>query len=553
MKEKKLEPGWLLTGIFFICLFWIGLFHEYTACLLGATLGILLILHIRKEKQLVIYKNAASLAVAVIGLFYALSCLWALDRGMAFVGFLKYVPVFLFCLLLMQWPQVRKTCLALLPWAMAVMTVVSSALSLIPGIGESFLVADRLAGFLQYPNTFALLLLVSQLLVLGKEEKRWYDWLLMAVLLGGILYSGSRTVFVLTVAANLAMGITAKKKAARIITLAAVGVGILGIAVLAVVSDSDVLGRFLRLSLTESTFAGRFLYFWDAIPVILKHPFGLGHMGYYYIQQSVQTGVYATTFVHNDLLQLMLDLGWLPCILLLIAFFKAVKAASTPRKILLFTMLAHFCFDFDLQFGAVFLLLILLLDPCQGKTVSWKKPGWVSACAGVLAVVSLYMAVALFLPRVDQPEASAAMYPWHTQNNTFLLTQYADTEKGEALADAIIEQNKYVNLAYSIKARGAYHSGNFVELMRYKNEIFTRFPFQYPEYEEYCRMLMIGIQLYTQAGDTASADICRQELRKVKATVEALGDRLSPLGKIIVDQPTTTLPLDIQEYIAAMK
>lgn len=553
MKEKRLDPGKVLIAVFLIGLMWIGLFHEYTACLFGAVLGLFLIQHIRKEKQLVIYKNATTLAIAAIGLFHLLSCLWALDRGMAFVGLLEFLPVGFFLLLLMQQPQIREKCIALLPWTMAVMTVVSAAASLIPGIGEAFLVADRLAGFLQYPNTFALLLLVSQLLLLGKAEKRWYDWLLMAILLGGILYSGSRTVFVLTVVANLAMGITAKKKLARVVTLATVAVGILGIAALAILSDSDVLGRFLRLSLTESTFAGRFLYFWDAIPVILKHPFGLGHMGYYYMQQSVQTGVYATTFVHNEILQLMLDLGWLPCILLLVAYFKAVKKADLPGKILLLTILAHFCFDFDLQFGAVFMLLILLLDPCQGKSVTWKKPNLAAAGAGVLAVVSLYMAVALFLPRVDLLEASAAMYPWHTQTNTLLLTQYADTEKGDALAEDILQQNEYVNLAYSIKARSAYHSGDFVSMMQYKKEIFERFPFQYPEYEEYCRMLMIGIQLYTQAGDTASADICRQELLAVKATVESLGDRLSPLGKIIADQPTTTLPFDIQEYIAAIK
>lgn len=59
-----------------------------------------------------------------------------------------------------------------------------------------------------------------------------------------------------------------------------------------VLKNIAFLERFYVFSIKESTFVGRLLYYYDALPVIRKNPFGLGYMGYYYIQQSIQTGVY---------------------------------------------------------------------------------------------------------------------------------------------------------------------------------------------------------------------------------------------------------------------
>ena len=69
----------------------------------------------------------------------------------------------------------------------------------------------------------------------------------------------------------------------------------------AITGNQDTIGRFLTISLESSTLMGRLLYYRDVLPVILKHPFGLGYMGYYYAQGGFQTGVYATKFVHNEL------------------------------------------------------------------------------------------------------------------------------------------------------------------------------------------------------------------------------------------------------------
>ena len=77
------------------------------------------------------------------------------------------------------------------------------------------------------------------------------------------------------------------------------------------------------LSLNESTFIGRIIYFKYGLRLIAKNPFGLGYLGFYYTEQFNQTAVYSVRYIHNELLQLLLDIGWLPA-----AFFAAALIAA---------------------------------------------------------------------------------------------------------------------------------------------------------------------------------------------------------------------------------
>ena len=105
----------------------------------------------------------------------------------------------------------------------------------------------------------------------------------------------------------------------------------------------DILSRFLKISLNQSTFIGRLLYAQDAFPTILKTPFGTGYMGYYFIQQSIQSGVYGIMFIHNDLLQILLDVGWIPFIVFVTAIVLSLLNRNTPLryKLILLTITAH--------------------------------------------------------------------------------------------------------------------------------------------------------------------------------------------------------------------
>lgn len=543
--------------IFIAMLLCIGTFHEYLACIFSIALIVLLFFNLKKNKELKVCKNIASITIFMMTIFYAISPLWAIDSGMALMGFVKFLPVPLFMLGLMQDKKASEEIKQYLPYVAAGMTVISAIGMQIPMLKEFFSVAGRLAGFFQYPNTFALVLLVAELLLFYKKEFRKQDYAVLIVLFAGILYSGSRTVFVLALLANVAMlYLSENKKTKKIAIGSIVLVAVIAIVLVVVLGEGTVLERFAAISWKESTFVGRLLYFRDALPVIIKNPFGLGYMGYYYIQQSIQTGVYAVRYVHNDFLQILLDIGWIPCGLILAAFIKAIcsKKTDVNTKIILIVFALHSCFDFDLQFIAVFCLLLVFLGVDSGKEIVVKRnlTAWRVGFGG-LGVVSLYLGLALTLYQINQYETSYKLYPGNTQAATVVLMRTDDLESANSIAERIIKRNEYVTLAYSVKARHAYSQGDFGSLIQYKNYIFETAPFAYEEYEEYCYMLLNGIGLYTKNGDMESAEICKQELIAVREKLNGLDDRLSNLGKQIKDQPQTKLPADIESYIEKLE
>lgn len=538
-----------------ISFFAVGLFHEFTACIAGFVLVAYLCRTVMQKKSLTIYVNLASISVFAIVVFYGISAFWALDSGSAVLGFFKFLPLLFFILILMQKKETPDDYLHIVPYAACGMTVLSFLLMQIPALQDWFSVSGRLSGFFQYANTFAIFLLAALIIVATKERHTKVDLVLIPILLFGIVASGSRTVFALMLLALFVLIITSKNKKYSFLLLAAIVLVVGAAAIYAAVTQNfSTIGRFLTTSLTESTFVGRLLYFRDALPVILRHPFGLGYMGYNYLQYSVQTGVYTVRFIHNDFLQLMLDIGWLPTALFVAAIIKAFfkKGASLRKRLLLFVIAAHTCFDFNFQYLAIFMLFLLLLDYKDGEAREIQVSKAVCGiCAAVASALCLYMGLAQSLTYFKQYALSDRLYPWNTQNHIALLENANDD--ADSLADKIIQNNGYVALAYRVKAVNAFSAGDFEQVMEYQNEAIDVAPFFYETYEEYCYMLINGIFLYERAGDTYSAEVCREELLSVVEQLQSLPDKQSKLGKMIQDQPETELPSEIMEYVEAME
>lgn len=530
-----------------------GGFNEYISCLISVVAAVFLIVKIAKNRDFKVSLGIVSISVMVLAVGYLLSAFYAVDSGAAFIGFLKFLPIVLYMLLLMQNGSDKNKVIARLPYFALILGAVSFIFMFIPVLSDYFVVSDRLAGFFQYPNTFALFLLVGELVALSKQQHKVFDYVTIALLIIFILLTGSRAVFVFAVLSNAVMLFCKKGwkvKAAVLITFAVLIASYFLLSPL--LKDNEFFGRFYAFSLSESTFAGRLLYYADALPVIFKNPFGLGYMGYYNIQQSIQTGIYSVKYIHNDFLQLMLDIGFIFALPFVVGIIKTLfgKTQTIQNKIILMVIVLHSLFDFDLQFTAMFFILLLFLDYDTGKSVEIKKSYGITIFAsGFFALLSLYFAVALGLSYFGAYEASNAMYPLNTENKVSLMLSKDTIEEQNEIADEILSQNEYVQVAYSAKARYSFSQGDFESLIQYKQKIFELAPFSYDEYEEYCYMLIQGMYLYQQIGDEQSADYCKQQLVKTSQSLSALESRLSDLGKQIDDQPQTSLPDDVAQYI----
>lgn len=470
---------------------------------------------------------------------------------MAFIGFLKFLPISLYAVLL--WQEEDKTkVLEFLPYFAVVLVVLSTIGAQINILSDFFVVAGRFSGFFQYPNTFALFLLICELLILKKIRLKIIDYISVCILIGGLLYTGSRTVFILFFISNFLMVLIITNKKTRFAILLLAFFLMVSIAtIIFLFRDNAIISRYLNIGFGASTFVGRILYFLDALPLLIKHPFGMGYMGYFYIQNSIQTGIYNITYVHNDFLQFFLDIGIIPALLFIVSvilfFFK--KSVALADKLVVATFCLHNLFDFNLQFIAMFFLFILLTDTKESKLVILNNGKITKPIAILVFVVNIFMAVSLILAHFGLNEIASRIYPYNTRSNLSMLEEESDLNQANKLADHILKQNDTYFAPYSVKAKYSYSMGDFLGVITNKNMVFSRYPFKYTEYKEYCVMLINGIAIFERQGDDQSALICKKEILSTYAKLEANKTRLSKLGSKIDEQPVLEFSSNVAQYI----
>ena len=546
MKANHISSRWL-GGILAVMPFLLGGFFEWTCCLLSLLLLVLLVYKLRQSKTLRVSLGLSGVAMAALPLCYLLTVLWAQDRGMSLPGFFKFLPLGLFVLLFLQEePEQRDAALEVLPWSGAVMTLLGLPLSYLPVMDGHLLVAGRQAGFFEYPNTYALFLLLGLIVLATGAQRRWYHLALAAVLLAGIFLSGSRAVFMLLALTVIVIAIFIKERSVRLTTLILFPAGIAAAVVYVLVSGSaGSIGRFLTTSLHSSTLLGRLLYAQDALPVILRHPFGLGYRSYAYMQGSFQTGVYSVQTVHNDFLQLMLDAGWIPALLIAAAVFRSLfrRDNTLRRRLLLAVICLHGLFDFSLQYLSILLIFAAVLDygSCREIKLKHGDHRFLTAIAATLAMGSLYFGAVTMLYYVGSYDKAAALDPCYTDALTALAMQ-SDTTVADEYAQRVLELNRYVAPAYRIRAMAAYSQGDMSNMIQYQELAISCAPYDKTLYTDYLQMLETGAALYAQAGDAQSAAVCREQMAAIPDMMQAVLQKTSRLGWMIDDKPDLTLP-----------
>ncbi len=522
-----------------------GVFYEWEAALVTVALLVILVLKIKKTRNFSIEYGFPLLFTGLVVACHVLTAFWAVDKGMVWLGVVKFLPLLLFVLTASR----KEDILRFLPVAGVVMTVVSVALSPIDALKGHVIVSGRIGGFFEYPNTFAMLLLICLILVLFKEKIRIMDWVFAAVYLAGIALSGSRTVIILTALTAIVFIVWVKDKKIKIIAAAAF--------VLAAAAAGIYLFNRLSSLTNGSTFYGRFLYYIDALPVILKHPFGLGYYGYYYTQGSFQTGVYSVVHIHNDFLQILLDIGWIPAVAGAVMIVKAFIKADFRSKVILAMAVLHLLFDFDMQFVSMSIILLAVVvnsSDTKLKTFDSKKIFAPSiAAAVVIAGLSVYFGLASFFNFLTRYDIAAQIYPAYTEAQKMMLLSAETEQEMGAAADSILKHAPNYSLANNAKARIAFSEGDVLAMMDYKEKAIRYNRYALPEYTDYLDMLFYSISVYAQSGDYESAQYCIEKCISVQNDLKRVEAGTSKLGFMIDDKPELDLPAEYAEYIAMLQ
>lgn len=540
--------------IFLLSLLCNGVYYEYQSCVLSIALLLLLWREVKRNEEFIWKKNYLAFFFPALPLLYLLSVIWSVDSQMTLLGFLKYLPIGIFSVLIMQMPQIRQQILDTLPLAGVSLVLLSAAGSLMPGLSEYMVVNGRLAGTFQYPNTFALFLLIALLYLLHQKS---FDKKCVAqalVLLAGILATGSRTVYLLLPICLLLGCYFTKEKAIRKMSLGMLAVlGICAAAVLLVTNGSPV-ARIMDISLSESTLLGRILYWKDALPVIAKTPLGLGYLGYYFTQGSFQTGVYAVIHAHNEFVQFFLDVGWIGGAGFAAAMIYSIKKTNASwKRLLIIVMVLHALVDFDLQYMAVYMVLLSLLPWENGREWSIKYAKLLPATALCLAAVVAYGGLGNAAYYFGQQNFAQAFYPKNTLLQIERLKQAEDMDEMESIANEITQQNDSVALVWDAKARSAFAQGDILAMMEYKEKAISLSKYEIAEYTDYLDMLFMAIQMYQEAGDMDSAAYCVETAVSIPLRLEDVRKQTSSLGWKLQDKPELDLPKEYKEGIDLLK
>jgi hypothetical protein len=283
----------------------------------------------------------------------------------------------------------------------------------------------------------------------------------------------------------------------------------------------------------------------------------MGYLGYYYMENQVQTGVYTVRYVHNDLLQIGLDIGWIPMVVYLCSILAGIFGKHLPgeKKLILTTVFLHGLFDFDLAYTVMLCLMLMILDdvPLPWKNYTSPEPSErMSAGARLIIICALlillgsYIAIPTLAAYCEKNELAASVFPWNTEADLVLLSEEEDIRTVEKLADKILKQNETCALAYYAKAVVAYYGDDYKNVILFQKEAIARDYYNYEEYYNYASMLCDGL-IYAE--DDETMELCREELSKIPSLMEEAKEKESALGKRINDQPKLEVDAELSSLL----
>lgn len=532
-----------------------GGFNPHTVYFVISLSLFYIIILIRGKGFLIIEKKQTAFWLILILLGGMLSVFVGIDSGESIYGFIRLTAILTAGIAAQQMEDSKRVFLLKSFPVIGLILMAGCLLHKYTFFEEWVSVSGRMNGSFQYSNTMALFLLLGIVSAEHLLEKR--KRILQIVLALGALGTGSRTAFVM-LCGYLLFCLVRYKGRNKYVLL--VFMGALG-AIWAITESGGNLysiGRFLKLSTNASTFQGRLLYWEDAVRMLLKHPFGLGYMGYFYLQQAEQTGVYSVRFVHNEWLQWVLDYGIVAGIGLVGYLFGKWRQStiSALGKEMLCLIAIYSFFDFHLQFFSIILIVLLLIP--RGDVVwqyewSGKKKGiWYGLLIGVGISVCLLLSVV-----VAECYAKSGNYGQAIKWNS-LSAQYKqeyllasdNLEAADRYACELLKENQYLYPAYLIRSNAAAQRGELDKFVENRKQVLRLRKYKMQEYEDYFQILFGWYMEACEEKNVSETKKCMDEMKAIQEMIEDTKKHTSVRAYRIQEKPD--LMLD-KEYVDLME
>lgn len=509
--------------------------------------------HANGKKVLIIEKGKCLFLKGLILLSGFVSTLIGLDTGECIYGMIKLIVTFVVFFWLLQIDSCEKeVCIKSIPIIGIMMMFLSGLTKRIPYFDNWISNTGRLAGAFEYPNTMALFLLMGIVIAENLLQKKRIVQITLCV---GLLMTGSRTAFLLFCGYLLSYCVKSRNRNKYLIFYF---VGFWVFIATFVLSGKKwiEMPRFLILDFYASTFQGRLLYWEDACRMLFKNPFGIGYMGYFYLQQVMQTGVYSVRFVHNEWLQCMLDYGILAGIGAFAYFliqFRYCKAIW--KKELLCLIVIYSFFDFHLQYWSILIILLMLIEPKETALADWQKrrKNLFTYLFFIMFSITILFETAEFWSRRGEYQKAVCWNPFSTDYRMGLLLNAPDLEKAEIYADQALNNNQYLYAAYKIKASVAAERRNTDSFIENEKQVLKLRKYDREEYEEYFRILYTFFIEAKENNDYVLSEQCIAAMEEIPEIMIRVKKETSVRAFRIREKPELYLNPEYEKIIKILR
>ncbi|MCL2046896.1 MAG: O-antigen ligase family protein [Oscillospiraceae bacterium] len=525
-----------------------GQYHFWSAFLGGAYLAIAIIITVIKKQYLNVSFGLPTLLIHLVVLSYFVSIIWAIDKGMATLGFFKYLTVSLIILLADGTAVNKNKILETYATIAGLSVILCCLLSFIPSIRREVFYGGRLGGTFLYANSYGLYLLLSMVIISTKETMRKIDYFFCFIIGLGIILTGSRSIFVISIVSILLLFFINKR---AVVSFAC---GALLASLLSFwFNNVGGIQRSISISLSSGEMLNRLAYYYDGSRLIINHPFGLGHYGWWYVQTSIQSSLYNVRLIHNWVLQLALDVGIVPTILLatsvlIVAFHKN---SILRTRLLILLIFGHSLIDYNLAFlsTAYIAIMAMQVDKNMVKITNRKALTIIIVVSLVLLCIYICLGAATFLSFIGNDTTAVRLYPFYTEAMEKIIITESDPDEAFVWAERILVLNPYVHDAYDVKARVYASKGLWLDAVDMKREFIMKSRLNGSDYDE----LLIYIHFALIEADANGDYDAMNELIDLALSIPSLLDNvtasLNPLAYRLRHKPTLFLSEDSLRYL----
>lgn len=556
--NRKLYGGVHDMGALTVFPFFQGANELHIVFTLDVVLVALLLYKMVKNGEFIFTKDIKFIMILIWSFSYLITTFYSVDTELSFLGFLKFFTVPLFIMVIMQYgytiEQKDK-------WfnTVAEIGTIMVCIILVVSIGEKilgvesgmFFYQNRLAGFFNYANSFALFLLIGIIIIGFKKELKVVDLIKINLLFVGILLTNSRAIMIISGFSYLLILMFNRNMRKKNFINLGIMV-IVGAIVTIIMSNFGVNNRLAETTGNSSEWVLRILYYKDALRLIVKNIFGYGYMAWWYMQEGFQTGAYDAKFVHNGLLQVALDVGVIPALFIVVIFVMGFfdKKVQARDRVLMMIILGHSLIDFNMEFMAIMLVLFMTLE----FTNKVKIKNSFKLRSGIVAVgcIYLFFGFVSLLNAFGRYDIGNTLFPYSIVLNKELEAT-TDAVKGVDLASKLYDKNKYFLNASFWLSKKEQAFGNYDKAYEYEVWIVKNKKYTMLNYIEYVSFLEKAIKFYYMNGDFREVNLYIERLLEVPDMINKVKDSSDSLAFKIAHKPRLDIPDEMIRFIEEMK